>query len=1182
MSAGGVGEAAINPAAAQAVAAAKENGYAQTLARPGLQSFLWTQFLGAFNDNVCKFVVSMLAVALAGAAASTSTASTGAAEGSGDLPIVGVVFILPFLLFSGYAGQVADRYNKRTVLIVTKALEIVAMALAVAALWAHSFNGMLAVLFLLALQATFFSPAKYGIVPEVLPDGELSRANGLLEMSTFAAIVLGTSLGGFLFAALKDRLPVIGLVLLALAIVGSITSLGIPKGAEPAKAGAMRLNPWAGLGAGMVRMARDRTLGLSILGASYFWFLGALLQMVILLFGKETLALSDMGVGLLGTFLAVGIGTGSVAAGRLSGEKVEFGLVPLGSIGMGLFSIALAFTGSSFWLASLCLAALGFAAGLFIVPLNALIQQRPAAHEKGQVIATNNLLNTVGILLASGALWALHDYLKIAPPRIILVFGLFTFAATAYILLLVPAFFVRFMLWLLTHTVYRIRIVGHEHVPVHGPALLVCNHMSHVDGFLIGACMQRFVRFMVYRPYYEHPVLKPLMKFMHAIPVAGGTRQEMLESIERAREELRQGHVVCIFAEGAISRTGGMLPFKRGFERIVKDLDVPIVPVYLDRMWGSIFSFKQGHFFWKRPERLPYPVTVAFGKPLPSTKDAAEVRSAVQELGSDVAALRFEDGDTLHRQVIETAKRRWGKFCMADTTGKQLTYGHLLIGSFLLSRWIRKHTGRERMIGVILPASVGGALANFASMIAGKVPVNINFTAGREGMASAMAQCEIKTVITSKIFLAKAKIEEMPGMVFIEDALKSITNAQRVRMLVIARLLPAGLLARLYAPEQTTIDDVATVIFSSGSTGVPKGVMLSHRNILCNIESMAQIYWVTGEDRVLGVLPFFHSFGFTGTLWFPLVHGFGVAYHPNPMDAGPIGELVQKHHITLMITTPTFCNAYLRKCSKEQFATLRYAVVGAEKLREPLARDFHEKFGLTLLEGYGCTEMAPVVSVNMPDAAYGQKGTKPGTVGHPLPGVVARVVDPETGAPLEPDQPGLLLVKGGNRMLGYLKRPELDREAFRDGWYVTGDIAAIDDDGFIRITDRLSRFSKIAGEMVPHVKIEETISLILDDQSCAVTSIPDESKGERLVAFYTKTGVTPQEIWSKLGESELPKLWIPKRENIHWLEALPLLGTGKLNLRELKKLAEATASGGAAPATGGSPHAPNDTTPVPA
>jgi acyl-[acyl-carrier-protein]-phospholipid O-acyltransferase/long-chain-fatty-acid--[acyl-carrier-protein] ligase len=313
---------------------------------------------------------------------------------------------------------------------------------------------------------------------------------------------------------------------------------------------------------------------------------------------------------------------------------------------------------------------------------------------------------------------------------------------------------------------------------------------------------------------------------------------------------------------------------------------------------------------------------------------------------------------------------------------------------------------------------------------------------------------------------------------------------------------------------------------------------------------------VTGEDRVLGVLPFFHSFGFTGTLWLPLLHGFGVIYHANPMDAGTIGELVEKYKVTLLITTPTFCGAYLRKCTPEQFKSLKYTVVGAEKLRDALAREYKEKYGVAPLEGYGCTEMAPVVAVNVPDGAAGQKGTKAGTVGHPLPGVVARVVDPDTGAPLEPDQPGLLLVKGGNRMLGYLKQPELDREVIREGgWYVTGDIAAIDEDGFITVTDRLARFSKIAGEMVPHLKIEEMISRILDDQGCIVTSAPDEAKGEKLVAFYTKKDIAPQELWSKLNDSELPKLWIPKRENLRPIEALPVLGTGKVNLREIKRMA---------------------------
>jgi acyl-[acyl-carrier-protein]-phospholipid O-acyltransferase/long-chain-fatty-acid--[acyl-carrier-protein] ligase len=456
----------------------------------------------------------------------------------------------------------------------------------------------------------------------------------------------------------------------------------------------------------------------------------------------------------------------------------------------------------------------------------------------------------------------------------------------------------------------------------------------------------------------------------------------------------------------------------------------------------------------------------------------------------------------------------------------------------------------------MLPASVGGALANIATLFAGKVPVNLNFTAGSEAIAIAVEQCQIKTVLTSRAFLAKAKVKEPHGAWFIEDVMKEITPLTRARMWLAALLLPTGMIERLFVDSERNPDQLATVVFSSGSTGAPKGVMLSHRNVLSNVAGLAQVFGVVDDDRMMGVLPLFHSFGFTASIWLPLTTGFSVVYHANPLDASTIGEMVQKYRATLIITTPSFCAGYIRKCSAEQFATLRYAVVGAERLREPIAHAFKHKFGLDLLEAYGCTEMSPGVSVNV--SGYqgpGGVGMKRGTVGRPLPGVAAKVVDLETGQPLANGIEGLLLLKGDNLMMGYLNAPEKTREVLRDGWYVTGDIATIDEDGFIRLTDRLSRFSKIAGEMVPHVKIEETITDILGDSACVVTAIPDESKGERLVAFYTSTSVSPETLWSRLSESNLPKLWIPKRENLYYIEAIPLLGTGKIDLKRVRALA---------------------------
>jgi acyl-[acyl-carrier-protein]-phospholipid O-acyltransferase / long-chain-fatty-acid--[acyl-carrier-protein] ligase len=1119
--------------------------YGDTLEHRGLQPFLWTQFLGAFNDNLFKIVVSMLAV----------HAATQANAGR-QLSLVGVVFILPFLLFSGYAGQLADVYSKRTVLVVTKSLEIVAAGLGLFAFMSGHLSLTYAVLFLIALQATFFSPAKYGILPEMLPDRDLSRANGVLEMSTFVAIVAGTAIGSFMFDALHDRLWIIGVAVVAIALLGTALSTGIPRVAPAAPGTSISWNPWREIALGMTRLRGNRVLWLTVAGISYFWFLGSLLQLLMILFGTEVMGLTDRWTGILTTFAAIGIAIGSMAAGRLSGDKVELGLAPIGSIGMGVFAVLLSQSAHSFALAAVNLTMVGFFGGLFAVPLNALLQQKSGDEEKGRLMATNNFLNMLAIMVASGALWLCRDVLAMTADRIILLFGVLTLVASIYVLSVVPEFLVRFCLWLLTHTIYRIRIDGQQHVPSRGPALLVCNHLSHVDGALVGACIQRFVRFLVYKPYFEHWAANPLLRLLHAIPVGGG--REAVKAIQAARHELESGHVVCIFAEGAISRTGNLLPFKRGLEKIVEGLDVPIVPVYLDRVWGSVFSFKGGRFLGKWPARFPYPVTVSFGAPLPSSTPAAEVRVALMAVGARATTLRRNPREVLGRQFIRSAKRRWGSFCIADSGTPALTFGRTLVGALLLSRWIRRHTQGQEKIGLLLPASVGGALANVATALAGRVSVNLNFTAGSDAMAAAIERCGITTVITSRKFVAKADIAPIDGMVFLEDVLETITPLAKAGTFATAFVLPSWLLARIYANEGNA-ESLATVVFSSGSTGVPKGVMLSHRNILANVDAIGQVFQLTPDDVMVGVLPFFHSFGFSVTLWLPLVVGFGAVFHPNPMDGKTIGEISEKYHGTILVSTPTFYAGYIRKCTREQFARVRYALVGAEKLREPIATAFKEKFGITLLEGYGCTEMSPVVAVNAPDVddrGEHQRGSLAGTVGHALPGVAAKVVDPDTGEGPLIGRDGLLLVNGPNRMQGYLGDPVRTADVLRDGWYVTGDIANIDEAGFIRITDRLSRFSKIAGEMVPHMKVEEEIQVLLDPRySCAVASVPDDARGERLVAFYTDPDVQPLALWERLCLTNLPRLWLPKRDDLRFVEAIPTLGTGKVDLRGVRRLA---------------------------
>jgi acyl-[acyl-carrier-protein]-phospholipid O-acyltransferase/long-chain-fatty-acid--[acyl-carrier-protein] ligase len=460
-------------------------------------------------------------------------------------------------------------------------------------------------------------------------------------------------------------------------------------------------------------------------------------------------------------------------------------------------------------------------------------------------------------------------------------------------------------------------------------------------------------------------------------------------------------------------------------------------------------------------------------------------------------------------------------------------------------------------------------LVNQAALLCGKVPVNLNYTLSESALAFCAQQCSLQTIVTSRIFIEKIKLTPPGKLIFLEDVAKSPTAGEKLVAWLQAKFAPARLLENLLADTSTgafkriTVNDLATIIFSSGSTGEPKGVMLSHANISANIEQLEQVFNLTGQDRILGILPFFHSFGFTGTVALPSVLGVGVVFHPNPLDSKSIGALVREKVVTFLLATPTFLQIYLRGCTAEDFGSLRLVMTGAEKLPDRLATAFEEHFGIRPLEGYGCTECSPAVSVNSFDyraAGFRQVGAKRGTIGHPLPGVSVRIVPvdnplSETNVPL--GQPGLMLVRGPNVMVGYLNRPEKTAEVLRDGWYSTGDVATLDEDGFLQITDRLNRFSKIGGEMVPHIKIEEKLHELAGctEQTFVVAGVPDEKKGERLVVLQKLKPDALAACLEKLAASDLPNLWKPKADAFFTVDAFPLLGTGKLDLRQVKEKA---------------------------
>ena len=1127
----------------------------------GFWSLFITQFQGAFSDNVLKWLVISLIMGM------------GFSNDKRDqlVGLVSALFALPFILFSMAGGYLADRYSKRSVTIGIKVFEIAVMLLALCGLAANQLFLVIACVFLMEVHSAIFGPSKYGLLPELLPERKLSWGNGVLELGTFVSIIAGTVVGPWLCATFAGRQAWSGAVLVALAALGLGLSLGVTRVPAAAPTKQFRANVVADLWGQIRLIRRDRVLWLAVVGNTYFFTIAALIQSLILIYTKDVLNLSDpQQSSYLQAATAIGIGLGSFAAGYLSGGKIEYGLIPLGSAGLTVFAALLGRHGLSFGRVGVYLSLLGFFGGFFIVPIAALMQHRPDRATKGGVLAAANLLSFVGVLLAAGVFLLVTTVLHLDPATVFLLTAVATLAGTFYVLWLLPDALLRFGLWLLTRTLYRVRVLGRDQVPEKGGALFVCNHVSWVDALLLIGSTDRQLRFMMFASYYDRPYVRPFARMLGVIPISSTQRpRELIASLHAAGDAIRAGEIVCIFAEGQITRIGQLLPFRRGMEQIMKDVGAPVVPVAIDGAWGSIFSFEKGRFLWKLPRRIPYPVTVAFGAPLPSGATSADARQAVQELLTSAWSCRRAHMQPLPRGFVRSARQHPFRFAMADAQSPKVTFGAALVRTVFLARRLRRVWAGQKMVGLLLPPSVPGALVNFAAMLLGKVPVNLNYTVADQTLASCARQCELKTVITSKAFLEKVKIT-VPGEAVLLETLAANPGAgEKWIAFLMAWLLPAGLLERaLGRGKKIELDDLATVIFSSGSTGEPKGVMLSHYNVYSNIEQMEQVFCLDRRDRFLGALPFFHSFGFTGTLCLPAVLGVGVVYHPNPLDAKSIGQLVCDYKVTFLLATPTFLQFYLRGCAPEQFGSLRVVAVAAEKLPDRLALAFEEKFSIRPFEAYGATECAPAVAVNTHDfraAGFLQVGAKRGKIGHPLPGMSVRIVDAETRLPVALGQPGLMLVRGPNVMQGYLGRPDKTAEVLHDGWYVTGDVAALDEDGFLQITDRLSRFSKIGGEMVPHLRVEEKLHELAGvmEQVFVVASVPDEKKGERLVVLHKLTAAVWTEFAVKLPQLDLPNLWKPRADQFYHVDALPMLGSGKLDLRKVRELAAQFSPAGA-------------------
>lgn len=1144
--------------------------------RHPLRALLVGQFTGAFNDNALKFMLLVLIQRpLLAAALGDVEAQQRITQQQSTLALT--VFLLPMILLSPLGGYLADHLCKRRVLLLAKGLET-GLLTAAAALLFYQPDAHLPLLVILGgmgAQSALFGPAKYGILPELLPHQRLSWGNGLLEMWTMLAIIAGTALGPALL--LPDhqgeltQWTFLAPALLALcSVVGFIAMWFVPTPQRQPSNGETRQ---AGLANAWRAVRQDRPLTLAFLGLTLYWLAISLVGQNVYVFAQSIAsngASREIMGGLAAGLFGIGLAGGAVLAGRWSRGKVEMGLAPLGALGFAFAALLLGLLPTTIPGGIVLVALLGGAAGLMVVPLNALVQWRSHPDCRGSVIALLNIVTLAGALLGSlGA--GMATAAGVSQRWLMLGSGIGVTLGALWALWLLPAALVRLVMVLATHSVYRVRIAGQENVPATGGALLCPNHMSFVDGLLLIAALDRPVRFVVDSFYYRQWWLHPLAKLLGAIPItASEGPRALLRSLKTAGKALDEGEIVCIFPEGRITRTGALNPFRRGLQRIVRGRDVPIIPVHLANLWGSLFSYAGGRFVFKAPKHLRYPTGVWFGKPLPADSSIVTVRQQVQDLGAEAWIERYQSGVGLQRRVTAALRRRGGKILLRDSTGQAVTGYGLLTRAVLLAQRLKTEPGVGDNLGILLPPSAAGAALNLAAALSGRTAVNLNYTIGPAALESVCQQANLQVVITSQAFLEKLKTP-LPASVrplLLEDLAPQFTTGARLRAALQARWLPQRWLERTCGMEgPRTVGDRLAIIFSSGSSGAPKGVELTHGNLLANIDQVTQIMHPLRNDRMLALLPLFHSFGYL-SLWYALCNGLEQVCHPNPLDADAVGRLCMQHQTTLLIATPTFLQLYLRRCDEDQLASLRVVLTGAEKLQPRLADAFAGKFGIRPIEGYGATECSPVIAANMLDVRYPgvyQSGQRVGSVGRLMPGMTARIVDSDTFAPVEEGKPGLLLVRGPNVMRSYLNKPELTAHALRDGWYVTGDIGRFDDDGFLHLTDRLSRFSKIGGEMVPHGTVEQALQDALGEtrQCFAVTGVPDARKGEKLMVLHTLDDAKLEHTLAQLQGRGLPNLFVPRRDQCVRVEELPLLGSGKMDLQKIKEIARQAAEGAA-------------------
>lgn len=1108
------------------------------------------QFLGAFNDNVLKYAMLFLA---------NFTIFANAPEQSAMLATVATgIFILPYFLFSALAGELADAWDKAWLMRAVKAAEVVFMGVGLAGLWFQSIPLLLLALFCMGLHSTIFGPVKYSIMPQHLREQEIMGGTGLIEAGTFLAI-----LGGQLLAGIVPPWEA-GLIATGLAALGFAVSLLVPA-APPIGKVAITRNPFVSTWQVLKAGHEGKGVWLSILGISWFFAIGAVLVSEFLPLVSGNLGGREEVVTLFLIVFSVAIALGSMLVNKLLRGEVSARYVPISALAMAVFMLDLWLATRNFvvvtphadiaqfvatpgsWRILFDLTGMAAAGGMFIVPLYAILQTKSPPEGRSRVIAANNIVNAAVMVAVVGVALALLAA-GVSIPGIIGTMGFATLAVALISCMLLPDTVLKHSIRAILKLLYRIEVHGAANMPKPGErAVVVVNHVSWLDGLLLAVFLPGKPVFAVNTAITKRWWIQPALKLFRAFPV-DPTNPMSAKAMVRA---VKEGNTLVIFPEGRITVTGALMKIFDGPGMVADKADAPVIPVRIDGAQFSRFSRLRGKIRLRSFPKIELTI-------LPPRRFAIEgemtarARRAIagRRLYEEMSTMIFATSDidrTLFQALIDAKDMHGGNtLVVEDIKREPLGLKRLLTGSMALGRAFERRSARGEAVGLLLP-NVNGTVASFFALQAiGRVPAMLNYTAGLANLKAACTAAEVRTVVTARAFIQQAKLEavveglEADGrtILYLEDIAQEIGTGAKLRALVATRF--AG---RLHRRRGVSPVDPAVILFTSGSEGLPKGVVLTHRNLLANCAQLAARIDFNSSDLVFNALPVFHSFGLTGGTLLPILNGIRTLLYPNPLHYRIVPALAYDANATILFGTDTFLAGYARLAHSYDFYSLRYIFAGAERVRDETRKMWSEKFGLRILEGYGATEAAPVIAVNTP------MHFRAGSVGRLLPGIEGRV-DPVPGI----DEGGKLSIRGPNIMAGYMKadRPGVIQPP-EDGWHDSGDIVTIDEQGFITIRGRAKRFAKIGGEMVSLPAVEGYAAAVWPEADHAVVSRADPRKGEQLVLFTTRKGAQVGELQGWARKNGIAELAIPR--DIRILDALPVLGTGKLDYVAMTTLA---------------------------